>query len=141
MPTLEDAIQLALDAHRGHKDRAGRPYILHPLRVMLRMDDDDARLVAILHDVIEDSAYNLSDLRHAGYPSRVLDAVDALTKRAGEAYEDYIERVILNPLARRVKVADLEDNMDVWRIRNFTQDDFERLERYRRAWSRVKGEG
>ncbi|MCZ7544958.1 MAG: GTP pyrophosphokinase [Anaerolineae bacterium] len=141
MPSLEDAIQLALDAHRGQKDRAGQPYVLHPLRVMMRMDDEEARMAAILHDVVEDSTYTLSDLRHAGYPGRVLDAVDALSKHEGEPYEAYIERVMLNPLARRVKLADLEDNMDLRRISEMTANDLERYQRYRRAWARVTGEG
>ena len=140
MPSLEDAIQLALEAHRGRKDRYGQPYILHVLRVMHQMPDDDTRLVALMHDVIEDSAYTLSDLRHAGYPPRVIAGVDAMTRREDESYEEYIERLVLDPLARRVKAADLEDNMDLRRVVEFAEEDYERMKRYRRAWARVTGQ-
>jgi (p)ppGpp synthase/HD superfamily hydrolase len=139
MPTLDDAIALAVKAHRGHKDKAGKPYILHPLHVMMRMDTPDAMMAAVLHDVVEDSDTTLADLRDAGYPPHVVDAVDGMSRREGETYEAYIERLIENPLARQIKIADLEHNMDVRRFVNPTPDDFERLRSYRRAWSVVTG--
>ncbi|WP_309895016.1 GTP pyrophosphokinase [Archangium sp.] len=138
MPTLEDAIALAVEAHRGQRDKAGQTYILHPLRVMLRLEAEAERMVAVLHDVVEDSAYTLERLRELGYPEEVLGALDCLTKREGETYEAFIERVLPHPLARRVKLADLEDNMDVRRLTAVTAKDAERLARYRAAWSRLK---
>ena len=135
MATLEDAIQLAVQAHRGQKDKAGAPYILHPLRVMLRMRSDVGRMVAVLHDVLEDTQHTLLDLQQAGYPQRVLEALDCLTRRENETYEEFIERVKANPLARKVKIADLEDNMDIRRISDPQEKDMERLKKYRRAWS------
>jgi len=111
-PTLEDAIILAAHAHRGQVDKGGQPYILHVLRVMLRQEDETARLVAVLHDVLEDTSLTLADLRNAGYSEQVCAAVDCLTRRKGETYETMIERVATNPLARQVKLADLADNLD-----------------------------
>jgi len=109
---LEDAIVLACRAHRGQVDKAGKPYILHPLRVMLRLEDSAAQIVAVLHDVVEDTSVTLADLRAEGYSGEICDAVDCLSRRPGEAYEVFISRAAANPLARRVKLADLEDNMD-----------------------------
>ncbi len=131
--TIEDALELALHAHRGRTDKAGAPYILHVLRVMLAMDDDAARMAAALHDVVEDSEYTLADLRARGFPRKVVAAVHALTRRPGESYEAFILRAAANPIARRVKLADLEDNMDVCRLGTLKQADLERLQRYRRA--------
>ncbi|MBZ4414923.1 HD domain-containing protein [Myxococcus sp. RHSTA-1-4] len=138
MSTLEDAISLAVEAHRGQRDKAGRPYILHPLRVMMRLETDEERTVAILHDVVEDTPWTLERLRERGYPAPVLSALDALTKREGETYEAFVERLRPDALARRVKLADLEDNMDVRRLEAVTPKDAERLARYRAAWARLR---
>ena len=135
MATLEEAIRLAVQAHQGQKDKAGAPYILHPLRVMLRMSSDVERMVAVLHDVLEDSWYTLPDLQRAGYPEQALEALDCLTRRENETYGEFIERVKTNPLARKVKIADLEDNMDLRRISDPQERDMGRLKKYRRAWS------
>ncbi|HVG59007.1 MAG TPA: GTP pyrophosphokinase [Hyalangium sp.] len=138
MPTLEDAIALAVEAHRGQRDKAGQAYILHPLRVMMRLETETERMAAILHDVVEDTPYTLERLRELGYPQEVLGALDCLTKREGESYEAFIERVRPHPLARRVKLADLEDNMDVRRLLAVGPRESERLARYRAAWARLK---
>jgi (p)ppGpp synthase/HD superfamily hydrolase len=138
MPTLEDAIALAVEAHRGQRDKAGQTYILHPLRVMMRLETEAERMAAILHDVVEDTPYTLERLRQLGYPEEVLGALDCLTKRDGETYEAFIERVRPHPLARRVKLADLEDNMDVRRLLSVGPKETERLARYRAAWARLK---
>ena len=138
MPTLEDAIALAVEAHKGQRDKAGQTYILHPLRVMIRLDTDAERMAAILHDVVEDTPYTLERLRQLGYPEEVLGALDCLTKREGETYEAFIERVLPHALARRVKLADLEDNMDLRRLPTVGPKDAERLSRYRAAWTRLK---
>ena len=130
---LERAVAIALDAHRGQRDKAGQAYILHPLRVMARVEGDAARLAALLHDVVEDSAWTLEQLRAEGFPEAVVAAVDALTRRQGEAYEAFIRRAAAHPVARAVKRADVEDNLDVRRLRRVTAQDAERLERYRRA--------
>ena len=112
-PTLEDAIVLAAQAHRGqiYPSPEGEPFILHPLRVMSKVTSSAERVVAVLHDVIEDTHYTLDNLRHLGYSERVIDALDRLTHRDGETYEAYIERIKDDQLARQVKLADLEDNL------------------------------
>ena len=133
-PTLQDAIRLALDAHRGHKDRYGAAYILHPLRMMNRLTAEPDRVAAVLHDVVEDSATTLDDLRKLGYGDEIIAAVDCLTKQRGEHYDTYIERCKSNAIARRVKLADLEDNLDLRRLGEVKPQDLERLNRYLKAW-------
>lgn len=135
---LEHALRIALEAHAGQKDHGGTPYILHVLTVVLGSQPDlDAMTVAALHDVVEDTPVTLEHLRAQGFPDRILEAVDAMTRREGEAYDDYVGRVVANPLSRRVKKADLEHNMDVRRLPEVTTDDLSHLQRYRRAWERV----
>lgn len=131
---LEKAILIAAKAHQGQQDKAGAPYILHPLRMMLTLDTEIERTIAVLHDVVEDSDCTLEDLRGEGFPEEVVTAVDALTRRDGESYEDLVERARANPLARRVKLADLEDNMDTRRMSEFSEMEIERLRKYHRAW-------
>lgn len=134
MPTVEDAIALALEAHRGQVDRAGEPYILHPLRVMAGLKSDTERMIAVLHDVIEDTPVTLDDLRARGYDETVVNAVDSLSRRDGESYEAFIQRIKQNPLAVPVKLADLMDNMDLRRNAMLQDGDLERLQRYQNAW-------
>jgi (p)ppGpp synthase/HD superfamily hydrolase len=133
MSTLERAIQIAVQAHMGQKDKGGEPYILHPLRIMFKMHTDLERMVAVLHDVVEDSEWTLDHLRDEGFPDRVLAAVDCLTHRSNESYEDFIERVQVNILARTVKIADLQDNLDASRIPELTDKDIERIRKYQKA--------
>jgi (p)ppGpp synthase/HD superfamily hydrolase len=132
--TVEDAVFIAAQAHKGQKDKAGAPYLLHPLRMMLRMPSEAAMMAAVLHDVVEDTDWTLERLRGEGFSDEVLEAVDCLTHRDGESYEEFVERVRTNPIARQVKVADLEDNMNVRRISRLAAKDLERLEKYHRAW-------
>jgi (p)ppGpp synthase/HD superfamily hydrolase len=140
MADLEEAIRIAVEAHRGQRDRAGAPYILHPLRVMLRVHTDAERMAAVLHDVVEDTPWTLDDLRARGFPPEVLDAVDALTRRPDEPYEALVERAAAHPVARRVKLADLEDNLDLRRLDRVTAADVERIDRYLRALRRLSGD-
>lgn len=138
MPTLEDAIALAVEAHRGQTDKIGQPYVLHVLRVMFRCETDIERIVAVLHDVVEDTGRTFDDLRQLGYSGEVVAALDCVTKREGESYEQFVERAAQNPVARKVKLADLEDNMDVRRLAAGGQKDAERLDKYVKAWRRLK---
>jgi (p)ppGpp synthase/HD superfamily hydrolase len=141
MATVEDAVSIAALAHRGQKDKAGAPYLLHPLRMMLRMDTEAAMMAAVLHDVVEDTEWTLERLREAGFSDEVLEAVDCLTHRAGESYEEFVKRVRTNPIARQVKIADLEDNMNVRRMNQLGPKELERMEKYHRAWRVLTGEG
>ncbi|HEX8995020.1 MAG TPA: hypothetical protein VF812_03205 [Ktedonobacterales bacterium] len=142
IPTLEDAIVLAAQWHRGqmYPSMQGEPFILHPLRVMAQVESDAERMVAALHDVIEDTNCTLEDLRRLGYTERVVEAVDRLTHRDGEAYEAYIERIKDDPLARQVKLADLADNLaNNRRLAEVRANDavHERIMRYERAIVRL----
>ena len=131
---VEKAILLSAAAHRGQRDKAGAPYILHPLRMMMRMETPEAQMAAMLHDVVEDAGWTLEALRQAGFPEVVVAAVDHLTRRAEEPYEAFVVRAAQHPLARQIKKADLEDNMDLRRLRTLTDDDHARIARYLRAW-------
>jgi (p)ppGpp synthase/HD superfamily hydrolase len=101
---LDKAINIAAKAHQGQADKGGNPYILHPLRVMFSRKTEIERICAVLHDVIEDTDITLVDLRNEGFSEEVIAAIDALTKRNGESYDDFIERVIKNKIAARVKL-------------------------------------
>lgn len=138
---LARAVAVAADAHAGQQDKNGAPYILHPLRVMLRVEGEEARIVAALHDVVEDSAgrWTLDGLRTAGFPQAVVDAVDAITRRPDEEYADFVVRAARNPLAKQVKLADLQDNMDMTRLAATGDKELARLRRYHRAWLYVTG--
>ena len=133
MSTLERAIEIAKKAHEGQVDKAGEPYIDHPLRVMARVATQEEKIVAVLHDVVEDSDASLSDLRDEGFSEEIIAAVDAVTKRPGETYEAFVLRAASNEIGRSVKLADLFDNSDLSRISGPTEADFERLRRYQRA--------
>ena len=133
--TLERAIAIAAEAHAGQKDRAGAPYILHPIRLMIQMDSENAMMAAVLHDVVENSVWTLDDLRKEGFSNEVLNAVDSLTHRdkEGENYWDYIQRAKSDPIAIKVKLADLEDNLNPDRLNAVTEKDEKRFDRYRKA--------
>lgn len=139
---LSDAIAIAADVHKFQKDRSGESYILHPLRMMMRMQTDEERMVAILHDVIEDSSaddkWDVERLVNAGISEKVAEAVDCLSKKEGESYEEFIERGSVNPLARKIKLADLEDNMNILRLNEVGTKDLERLQKYHKAYKYLK---
>ena len=138
MPNLEDAILLAAQAHKGKADRYGAPFILHPLRVMLRLESEIERIVGVLHDVVEKTPLSLETLRAAGYSEEVLKALDCVTRRPDETYEEFVERSAANPLARRVKIADLEDNIDTHRMSELSERDAQRLDQQLRAWRKLR---
>lgn len=133
MSTLERAIAIAAQAHAGQTDKAGAPYILHPLRMMLTLETEAERIVAVLHDVVEDTPVTLDDLRAERFTDEILAALESVTRRDGEDYEAFVLRAGQNPIGRRVKLADLRDNSDISRIPAPTEKDYGRLEKYRRA--------
>ncbi|KIP91853.1 HD domain-containing protein [Pseudomonas fluorescens] len=136
--TLERAIAIAATAHSGQVDKGGAPYILHPLKVMLRMNTLEERIVAVLHDVVEDCGVSLDDLRGEGFSEEVLAAIAAVSKVPGESYDDFVDRAAQNPIGRVVKLADLEENSDISRIASPSWEDLERVEKYRRAIARLR---
>ena len=136
---LERAIALAVEAHEGHRTGIGTPYVLHPLRVMMRLEDETDRVVAVLHDAVENGADRVTfdRLRREGYPDEVVDALDRLTRRPGEPYAAFVERIAPSPLARRVKLADLADNLE-WMVYGAQAPDLPGLEDRLLAWRRLR---
>ena len=130
MSTIERAIEIAARAHAGQVDKAGAPYIFHPLRVMFAVKTPEQKMTAILHDVVEDTDVTFEYLRTEGFSTEVLDAVKALTKADGEARLDAARRAANNAIARIVKLADVTDNMDISRITNPSEKDYARLIEY-----------
>jgi|TARA_Y100000031_G_C8103563_1_gene329900 (p)ppGpp synthase/HD superfamily hydrolase len=122
-----------MENHKGQKDKAKKPYILHPLRLMMSVDTDEEKIVAVMHDIVEDSEISLDDLRNEGFSDEILSAIECVTKKDGEDYDAFIERIAQNPLAIKVKLADLEDNMDLTRLSKVTEKDLERVEKYKLA--------
>ena len=135
---LKKAISLAEKAHQGQVDKGGHPYILHPKRVMEKCETTEEKIVAMLHDVMEDTDYTADDLRKEGFSEEIITALFCLTHQEGEGYMEYIERICENSLAVRVKYADLQDNMDLSRIPDPTEKDLARLEKYKLAKKRIE---
>jgi (p)ppGpp synthase/HD superfamily hydrolase len=135
---LDQAIRLAAEAHAGQTEKNGRPYVLHPLRLMFKMHDELEMAAAVLHDVVEDTDWTLERLTAAGFPSELVRVVDCLTRRPGAPYVRYTRRAAANPVARRVKLADLEDNLDLRRLPALAAKDLARTLRYHRAWRTLR---
>ena len=130
MPTIERAIEIAASAHAGQRDKAGQPYIFHPIRVMLRVNSEHEQITAVLHDVVEDTSVTIERLDQEGFPSEVLRAVTALTKLPDETRLEAAMRAAADPIARKVKLADNAENMDLSRIPNPTEKDYARCLEY-----------
>lgn len=134
---LQRAIEIAVEAHRDQSDKAGAPYILHPLRVMMSVDTDEERIVAVLHDVVEDGpGWTFERLEAEGFPSSVIDALRLVTKRPEdqgddeESYLRFVRRTLPHAVARRVKIADIRDNLNATRLKELTERDRLRMNRY-----------
>ncbi len=124
------AIKIAFNAHQHQTDKAGMPYIFHPFYLASQMDDEYSICVALLHDVVEDSNYEIEDLINAGFPKEVITAINLLTHQKGVSYMDYINNIKSNELARKVKLADLRHNSDLNRLDFVTEKDLERVKKY-----------
>jgi hypothetical protein len=140
MNILDAAVALACRVHAGQVDKSGKPYILHPLRLMLKFDDLDEQVVSVLHDVVEDGDVTLDDLRALGVSERAIKAIDCLSKRPGEAYEDFIARIHPNELARKVKFEDIKDNLDLTRLGTLQEKDLVRVAKYHKALRYLSGD-
>ncbi len=134
MNNLEKALHIALNAHKGQKQKNGEPYILHPLRVMMQMNTMQEKMAALLHDVVEDSHMTPEQLQAEGIPDEIVHVVDLLTHRPHMSYEDYIHRLSEHPMARKIKLADLTDNMNIQRLHTLRDKDLKRLEKYHKYW-------
>lgn len=128
------ALKIAIQAHRGQKDKSGREYVMHPIRVAERCKSPRAKIVALLHDTLEDTDVTVEYLRSKGFPEEIVIGVLSVTKQEGETYDDFVKRASADVIGREVKIADLEDNMDIRRLKVIKDDDVVRLRKYLHAW-------
>ena len=140
MSTLERAIEIATEAHRGQHDKAGNDYIEHPLRVMAAGKTLNEQIVGVLHDVVEDSDWTFEQLAAEGFSAEIIEALRCVTKLSeDEPYDKFISRIKCNPLAVAVKINDLSDNMDIRRLPYLSDKDIKRLKRYLKAYKQLMG--
>ena len=137
MSTLGNAIAIAAYSHRDIRDKGGNAYILHPIRIMMRLrtSDEELMIMAIMHDVLEDdNAWTVERLKEEGFSQRVINALTLLTHVKSDTYEEYIRKISINDDAIRVKLEDLKDNSDLSRLKGVTQKDFDRVVKYQKAY-------
>lgn len=127
------ALRLCFDSHKDQNDKSGMPYVFHPFHLAEQMQDEDSTIVALLHDVVEDTDMTIEDLRDMGFSERVCDAISLMTHRDGVPYMEYVASIKQNPIAKAVKLADLRHNSDMTRLDSITLIDVAREEKYRRA--------
>ena len=137
---LHRAIEIALDAHKNVSDKEENPYILHPLRLMLQMDSEEEMIVAILHDVVEDSEkWSFDKLKEEGFSKKIINSLRSVTKEnKNEDYEKFIDRSIKDKIGRKVKIADISDNLDISRLKEATDKDILRINKYKKALAKLK---
>ena len=136
---LERAIEIAQEAHKGVKDKGGHDYINHPIRVMHAMSNDQEKIVAILHDVVEDSDWTFERLKEEGFEDSVIESLRCVTKYSEEEdYQEFIKRAATNKIATKVKMADIEDNLDLSRLGTLTEKDLTRIKKYKKALKYLK---
>lgn len=140
MSNIERAIEIAVSAHKGQVDKGDNPYVFHPLRVMMSLETIEEKIVGVLHDVVEDSDWTFEDLKSEGFSEEIIDALRSVTKNEPErgtdtGYYRFIQRAKSNAIGRRVKIADLKDNMDLTRIPSEQLDEqtFARLKKYKKS--------
>ena len=129
----KQAMKLCFEAHKNQKDKSGIPYVFHPFHLAEQMEEELSTVVALLHDVVEDTAYTFDDLRNMGYPEKVLEALMLLTHDDATPYLSYVERLKDNPIAKAVKLADLRHNSDLSRLDHIDQKALDRVEKYKKA--------
>lgn len=137
---LNKAIRIVASGFENVMDKGGQPYFLHCYRVaqpFIGVDDELAQ-AALLHDVVEDGIMTLSELVAEGFSPRVVHVVCVLTHMKNESYDSYIKRVAVNDDARKIKLADLKDNSDITRLKGLNKKDFDRIEKYHRAYEYLK---
>ena len=137
---LQRAIEIALEAHKGALDKGGNPYILHPLRLMLQMDSEEEMIVAILHDVVEDSEkWSFDKLHKEGFSKKIINSLRSVTKEnENEDYEKFIDRSVKDKIGRKVKISDISDNLDISRLKEVTDKDILRINKYKKALEKLK---
>ena len=139
MSTIEKAIEIAVAAHKGQKDKSGADYILHPLRVMERGKSEIEKICGVLHDVVEDSEWTFEKLENEGFSNEIIAVLRCITKESEkEDYDVFINRIAQNPIAIEVKINDLLDNMDITRLKELNEEDVKRLNKYLKAFWKLQ---
>lgn len=133
------ALKLSFEAHKDQLDKSGMPYVFHPFHLAEQMTDEDTTVVALLHDVVEDTDYTLDDLRVMGFNEKVIEAIGLMTHAEGVPYMEYVAKIKENPIAKAVKLADLTHNSDSSRLDNITEKDTARREKYKNAIEFLNG--
>lgn len=138
---LSKMLKICATAHEGQYDKSRQPYFLHCLKVMrlLKSDDEELNMVALAHDLLEDTKYTTSQLRYDGFSERVIKGITAMTKQRGQSYDEYKQSIKSNPDAIRVKIADLTHNSDIRRMKEVNQKDFDRVVKYRQFYNELMG--
>ena len=134
---FEKAITLVLEKHRGQMDKAGKPYYGHVIRVSQDLINPKQKMVGLLHDIIEDTDVTPEFLLQEGFPQEIVDGILSVTRRPNEDYQDFVDRASRNEIGRFVKMADLEDNMNIFRLNEITEEDRLRLNKYLKAWRKL----
>jgi (p)ppGpp synthase/HD superfamily hydrolase len=129
----KEAMKLCFEAHKDQKDKSGIPYVFHPIHLAEQMKDEKTTVVALLHDVIEDTEYTMEDLEEKGFGNDILEAISLMTHNDGSNYMDYVARIKGNPIARAVKLADLNHNSDTTRLDEIDEKALRRVEKYKEA--------
>jgi (p)ppGpp synthase/HD superfamily hydrolase len=138
MNLLELALQIAVKAHSGQEGKAGEPYIFHPIRVMGRCMTHEVKIVGLLHDTVEDTDVSFDDIKSAGFSDDILASLRLVTHDKGVSYDDYIDALMHDPVIVEVKMADLEDNSVIRRLKEIGPKDVERLQKYLRTYRHLK---
>ena len=127
------ALKLCFEAHKDQLDKSGMPYVFHPFHLAEQMTDEDTTVVALLHDLIEDTEYTLDDLRALGFSEKIIEAIGLMTHAEDVPYMEYVAEIKKNPIARAVKLADLRHNSDMSRLSSVSERDIKRAEKYKAA--------
>lgn len=135
---LHKALQIIAQAHKNQTDKAGKPYVFHLLRVSEKGKTDVEKICGLLHDLIEDTDWTFEKLKNEGFSDEIIQVIECLTKKQGETYQNFIDRIAQNPTAIQVKLNDLQDNMDMTRLSEITPKDVERLNKYVKAYHYLK---
>lgn len=133
------ALKLSFEAHQNQVDKSGMPYVFHPFHLAEQMEDENTTIVALLHDVVEDTDIGFDDLYKMGFSQTVIEALKLLTHDDNEPYEDYINMIKKNEIAKAVKLADLRHNSDLTRLDNVDEKALKRAEKYKNSINTLLG--
>jgi len=135
---LHKAITIACDAHQGQSSINGEPYILHPLRLLIKAKSNEEKIIAVLHDVIEKSNISLADLKNKGFDQNIISSIESLSRRRGESYVDYIARLMKNNISVKIKLLDLADNIKIHNENNDNGIYDAKINQYKNALKQIR---